>query len=179
VRKADKGIRSQIIRNDQLISHMKKVISISKSEESSDKQMVERAENFMKVHQPNKNDYTAKYDMHQDELQEKKVEEETKVEIKVETEDEVQVDVEVGIKEETQVKDDELLYQELKLYRLEKSREEGVKAYTLYTNKQLEELVEIRPETLEKLMGLSGFGETKVNKYGQDIVDIIRKKSVM
>jgi len=177
VRKADKGIRSQIIRNDQLISHMKKVISNSELEESSDKQMFERAENFMKHHQPSKNDYTAKYDIHSDELQEKKVEDETIVEIKVETEDEVDVEVQtgVGVKEETQVKDEERLYQELKLYRLEKSREEGVKAYTLFTNKQLEELVEIRPETLEKLMEISGFGEIKVNKYGPDIVDIITK----
>lgn len=179
VRKADKGIRNQIIRNDQLISHMKKVISNSKLEESSDKQMVERAEYFVKVHQPSKNDYISKYDMHPDKPLEKKVEAESKVGAK----DEVQVvyKIEAESKAESkrevkvEVKDEERLYQELKLYRLEKSREEGIKAYTLFTNKQLEELVEVRPETLEKLMGISGFGEIKVNKYGQDIVDIISK----
>lgn len=181
VRKADKGIRSQIIRNDQLISHMKKVIDMSKSEESSDKLMVERAENFMKYHQPSKNDYTAKYDMHPDETLEKKAEIESEVKVKAEIELKIEADVqadvesESGVKEDVEVKDEELLYQELKLYRLEKSREEGVKAYTLFTNKQLEELVETRPETLEKLMGISGFGEIKANKYGQDIVNIISK----
>ena len=175
VRKADKGIRNLIIRNDQLISHMKKMISSSKLEESSDKQMVERAEKFMKVHQPSNKDYTAKYDMHYNETQKKESEIESVVKVEAEIEVNRKDIVEVEAKAVTLVKDEERLYQELKLYRLEKSREEGVKAYTLFTNKQLEELVEIRPETLEKLMGISGFGESKVNKYGQDILSIIAK----
>ncbi|MFJ1627689.1 HRDC domain-containing protein [Marinilactibacillus psychrotolerans] len=69
------------------------------------------------------------------------------------------------------------LYEELKTYRLNKSREENFKAYTIFTNKQLEALVEKMPTTKDDLLAVEGFGETKANKYGLDIVRIMRKYS--
>ena len=67
------------------------------------------------------------------------------------------------------------LYEELKAYRLNKSREENFKAYTIFTNKQLEALVDKMPTTKDDLLAVEGFGETKADKYGLDIVRIMRK----
>ena len=154
VRKADKELRNQIIRNDQLITHIKNINNFSKNPISSDKQMHDIAEGFMKLHQPSNVDYTGKYKLELDSREESKVD------------------------KEDDNKSDERLYQELKGYRLEKSREEGVKAYHVFTNSQLDELVNNKPISLEQLMKVSGFGEVKVGKFGQDIIDIITKGTV-
>lgn len=69
------------------------------------------------------------------------------------------------------------LLKALKSYRLEKSREEKIKPYFLYNDKQLEELIRKKPETKEELKMLYGFGETKAEKYGKDILEILKKYS--
>jgi len=152
VRYADKELKKQIIRHDQLISHIRKTDSMSKNEESSDKKMEEMAESFMKLHIPSQMDYTAKYDLQN--VQEEK-----------EADDQVEI-------EEKQQKS---LYEFLKTYRLQKSREEEVKAYMIFTNAQLEELVNRKPESLEQLMEISGFGKVKISKYGEDLLKIITR----
>jgi superfamily II DNA helicase RecQ len=65
------------------------------------------------------------------------------------------------------------LYDSLKKYRLDTSRKEGIKPYFVFNNKQLDELVEVKPKTTNELLGISGFGEKTVEKYGQDIIGII------
>lgn len=67
------------------------------------------------------------------------------------------------------------VYKALKKYRLEKSREEGIKPYFIYNNAQLEDLIMKGPKNLEELQEVNGFGEVKVQKYGQDILEIIIK----
>ena len=67
------------------------------------------------------------------------------------------------------------LYKELKKYRLNKSKEEMVKAYYLYTNVQLEEIVKLKPKTLSELANINGFGKVNCEKYGSDIIDIVKK----
>ena len=72
------------------------------------------------------------------------------------------------------VKEDSDLYQALKDYRLLKSRTEDVKAYYVYTNKQLTEIILKLPRTKEELIAIKGFGPKKVEKYGEDILRIIQ-----
>lgn len=62
----------------------------------------------------------------------------------------------------------------LKKYRLEKSRQTGLKAYHIFTNKTLEELVEKRPVTIEELRKIKGIGEKKIEDYGAEIIQVIR-----
>ncbi|MFD1928822.1 restriction endonuclease [Sporosarcina siberiensis] len=62
----------------------------------------------------------------------------------------------------------------LKKYRLEKSRESGMKAYHIFTNQTLDELVEKRPGTIEELRKLRGIGEKKIADFGGEIVRVIR-----
>jgi superfamily II DNA helicase RecQ len=63
----------------------------------------------------------------------------------------------------------------LRQYRYNTSKAEGVKAYFIFNNAQLEELVSVMPETLDELKNISGFGDVKCQKYGPAILDIIKR----
>ena len=67
------------------------------------------------------------------------------------------------------------IYKELRAYRLDKSREEKIKPYFIYNNKQLEELIFKMPITKDELKTVSGSADVKASKYGNDITDIIKK----
>ena len=67
------------------------------------------------------------------------------------------------------------IYKELKAYRLEMSRKENIQPYIIYNNKQLEDLIQKMPRTIEQLQKVSGFGEVKTSKYGKDIITILSK----
>ncbi len=69
------------------------------------------------------------------------------------------------------------LYKELKQYRLEKSRIDGVKPYFIYSNVQLEEISHKKPRTIEALKFIKGFADVKCKKYGDDIIEIVRKNT--
>ena len=76
--------------------------------------------------------------------------------------------VEIGI-EET------LLYLALKQYRNETSKVEGIKAFYIFSNAQLEALIAGMPRSLDDLRKISGFGEVKCEKYGTAIIEIVDK----
>jgi CRISPR/Cas system CSM-associated protein Csm2 small subunit len=69
----------------------------------------------------------------------------------------------------------ESICNELKKYRFNKAREEGVKPYYIFTNKVMEELIEKRPKKAEDILGIKGFGKVKTEKYGKDIIGILNK----
>lgn len=62
----------------------------------------------------------------------------------------------------------------LKEYRLSKARKTGKKAFHIFTNKTLEELVEMRPVTIDELRGIHGIGKKKIEDFGEELVGIIR-----
>ena len=62
----------------------------------------------------------------------------------------------------------------LKKYRLETSRVERIKPYMVFTDAQLESLIDIKPRYSKELLRVKGFGEKKVTKYGDAILRIIR-----
>lgn len=66
------------------------------------------------------------------------------------------------------------LYKQLKQYRYDTSKAEGVKAYFIFNNAQLEKLVTVKPKTLDELKTISGFGDVKSQKYGTAILEIIK-----
>lgn len=75
-------------------------------------------------------------------------------------------------KNENELKNKNLI-EELKQFRLEKSREEHLKPYFVFTNKEMEKLIEKHPKTKDELIQISGFGEVKVKKYGDKIIEIL------
>lgn len=149
--RAPKDISAQIIRCDQLVGHVKKLNSESKIEPSMEKQMYELADFFLSLHTPNLADYTKKYRGTEN------------------TEPEEQLPV---------VKDDlenTPLYQELKKYRYETSKMENVKPYFVFTNRELEDIIANIPETPGDLKKIAGFGDVKCQKYGDAILQIVKK----
>lgn len=139
---------------EQLITYIKEAYKASKEPEISETQFFECANSYLRFHQDKLKTYTDKYEPYK--IESKEVCEDKKE--RIQEDDSAQTKV----------------YQALKQYRLEKSREEGIKPYFIYNNAQLEDLIWKAPKTLEEIQQVSGFGEVKVNKYGQDILKILK-----
>ena len=69
--------------------------------------------------------------------------------------------------------DKNLLKEKLRKYRWNKSKEEKVKPYFIFSDKTLEELIALKPSNREQLLKIYGMGENKFDKYGVDILNII------
>ncbi len=83
------------------------------------------------------------------------------------------------LKSEVQIEDFELstLYLALKEYRLKKCREDNIKAYYIFNNEQLKELVINEPKSIDELLKINGFSEVKCSKYGEDIIELVKQNS--
>jgi 5-methylcytosine-specific restriction endonuclease McrA len=68
--------------------------------------------------------------------------------------------------------DDELLGR-LKAWRTAKARASGKPAYTVLTDRTLNELVSSRPQREEDLANVYGIGPAKLNSYGQELLDLV------
>lgn len=69
----------------------------------------------------------------------------------------------------------ELVVAELKKYRLNKSREENIKPYFIFNDNQMNELIDNKVLTKEQFIEQKGFGLVKYEKYGEDILSILKK----
>ncbi len=67
----------------------------------------------------------------------------------------------------------EKIIQKLKEFRLKRSREEKIKPYFIFNDKQMMDLIEKRPKTKAELQTVQGFGEAKASKYGDEILGIL------
>ena len=68
--------------------------------------------------------------------------------------------------------DDELL-RRLKAWRTAKAKADAKPAYTVLTDRTLNELVSSRPQRIDDLAKVYGVGPAKLNNYGQEILDIV------
>ena len=55
-----------------------------------------------------------------------------------------------------------------------KANKENVKPYIIFSDSSLMEIVNILPKNLEELKEIRGVGEKKLQKYGEEIIDIIK-----
>jgi ATP-dependent DNA helicase RecQ len=67
------------------------------------------------------------------------------------------------------------LWEELRLLRLELARSQSVPPYVIFHDKTLKELVLNMPDSLEEMQTLSGIGQRKVEMYGKQFLNVIRK----
>jgi len=156
---AKEKVKKRIIKHDQLIEKMKEISrksSISFTEET----MYKISNILLKYNKEYSIDYSKMYNI--DKNNKNEIEETKTVQNNEDNAEKISI-------EQTE------LYKELKKYRLNKSKEEMVKAYYLYTNVQLEEIVKLKPKTLSELANINGFGKVKCEKYGSDIIDIVKK----
>jgi len=79
---------------------------------------------------------------------------------KIDTEDNLDKEVEIRNK--------------LKQFRTEISKKDNIKPYVVFNNEQMEEIMKSKPKTKEQLLAIKGFGEIKVEKYGEGIFNIFK-----
>lgn len=160
MRFAKKEVKEQVIRLDQLIKHIEKLYKESKEIAVSDKKILSLVNFYLSFHKDVEKDYTKKYDKYMINAID---------EVSASIEEKSNVDINNIPLEETEI------FKELREYRLNKSREESIKPYFIYNNSQLKDLITKMPRDKKDLQSVSGFGDVKVNKYGDDILNIIKK----
>jgi len=67
-----------------------------------------------------------------------------------------------------------VLLQEIKTWRADMAEEEDLPVYMVLPQKTMYDLVELLPVTMKELKAIKGFGKKKVQKYGAEIIGIIR-----
>ena len=63
----------------------------------------------------------------------------------------------------------------LQEWRRDTAREKGVAAFVILHDSSLDDLCLVEPQTLEQLRQVSGFGQKKVEAYGNEILDALRR----
>lgn len=164
-RYAKKEVKAQVIRADQLVKYMKDICEKSKESAVSDERMLEWAKSYLNLHKDVDKDYIEKYEQYKinNSKSENRAVEKSDIEEKISV-----VNVTIPVEESD-------IFRELKAYRLTKSREEKIKPYFIYNNNQLKDLISRMPRSKEELMTVDGFGKVKVDKYGDDILNIVNK----
>lgn len=153
---AKKEIKQQVIRADQLIAYIKNVDSATRDSNMSAGEMLDLAQFYLAQSQNSKSDYAKKYE----ELLEGLCANDSTTD---------------GLNAENNVTKDELI-KRLKAFRLEQSRQENISAYYIFNNAQMEDLIDKYPKNKEELLKVSGFGNMKVEKYGDAILEILNRE---
>lgn len=70
--------------------------------------------------------------------------------------------------------DEEELFQRLRVLRKELADRQSVPAYIVFSDKVLVQMVKRRPATAHELLDVSGVGPAKLEKYGEDFLEVLR-----
>jgi hypothetical protein len=165
-RYAKKETKQQVIRLDQLIKYIKEMDAASTQFADTDDKMLARAQVYLNNHIHKEKDYTKKYDAYRV----------STISVSSDLVQPTFVAVENRIikKNEGNI-ESSAVYKQLKEYRLLKSREENIKAYVIYTNQQLNDLIIKNPTSKTELLLIQGFAKARVDKYGEDILKILKE----
>lgn len=160
VKYATKDVKEKIVRADQLIAKIKELDAKVQDVELSQKNMEEIANSLLEKNMEERSDYAKKYE---------------ELLAKMESNVEPVPEVVKMITEEPKVENNkEEIVKKLKAFRLEQSRKEKIKPYYIFNDAQMEDIIEKNPQTKEELLQISGFGNVKVEKYGEEIIGILR-----
>ncbi|MFQ6102483.1 MAG: HRDC domain-containing protein, partial [Anaerolineae bacterium] len=78
-------------------------------------------------------------------------------------------------KDEAGLDVDEALFQTLRAWRLEQAREQEVPPYVIFHDSHLRAIAAHQPVTLEALSELKGVGPRKLEQYGNEVIELVRK----
>jgi ATP-dependent DNA helicase RecQ len=70
--------------------------------------------------------------------------------------------------------EDEALWLALKSCRTRLAQAQGVPPYIIFSDATLKEFIDHRPQTKQQLLGLKGVGESKLEKYGAEFLEVLR-----
>ena len=68
-----------------------------------------------------------------------------------------------------------MLYEELRDFRLSIANKEGLRAYHVFSNKVLNELVALKPKSKEDFLNIPGLGLKKFDWFGEELITLIKK----
>jgi hypothetical protein len=180
---APKEIQDQIIRAEKLGDYVQELDNELKKVVLKEETAFKIANYFKEKHSPIRIDYKAKFGITEEDLclesilEAKDIAEEnvadsndTKESERI-IEDEIDGDILL-------CESDKHLTEKLKMYRNEKAKEEGYsgfKYHYIFSGSTISNLVEVKPQTKTQLFEIKGLGEVKINKYGDDILRIIKE----
>jgi hypothetical protein len=168
---AKKEIKEQIVKYDQLTPRIKKMLSMKSEVNLNDKAMTKIANFLAEKHVESESAFITKYRKHQntDDL----VVETKKCESPIE---EPESNIPREEAPSSPSLDKESIRIALTKFRLDKSREEKIKPYFIFNNNQMDALLERMPTSPEELIQCEGFGPVKVDKYGEQILKILKSE---
>lgn len=180
---APKEIQDQIIRAEKLGDYVQELDNEFKKVALKEETVFKIANYFKEKHTPISIDYEAKFGITEQDFCE-----ESSIEIKDIEEENVTDSNDIKEPERTIEEEidkaivlnesDKQLTEKLKLYRNEKAKEEGyngIKYHYVFSSSTINNLVEMKPQTKDQLSEIKGLGEVKINKYGDDILKIIKE----
>jgi ATP-dependent DNA helicase RecQ len=69
------------------------------------------------------------------------------------------------------------VFQALREWRKGIAKEHGVPAYTVFHDATLQEIARLMPASLDGLRGISGIGATKLERYGEPLLKVVRDRA--
>lgn len=167
---AQKEIKNQVIRADQLVEYIKKVDAESQETAFGSEQMLKLAQFFYEKNQQNKSDYAKKYEQMLECIEQQKNDTVSSFVTKQECEQKEEKSEENIV----HVNDNqERLIAQLKAFRLEQSKKENIKPYYIFKDSEMMSLIEQMPKNSKELSKVAGFGQVKIDKYGEEILNIL------
>ncbi|MDP9955740.1 superfamily II DNA helicase RecQ [Epilithonimonas hungarica] len=80
----------------------------------------------------------------------------------------------VSVNSEEELSEEEkIIYNKLKDWRFEKSKELDQPPYIIFHNTHLMSIAKFKPYNLRDLEQISGLGESKIKKYGTEIIEVL------
>ena len=79
----------------------------------------------------------------------------------------------VGRCEECPASYDEALFERLRAWRVERAGQEKVPAYVVFTDLTLQAIAEVKPADSQSLLRITGIGQSKLTKYGEDVLTLV------
>ncbi|WP_312765654.1 HRDC domain-containing protein [Epilithonimonas sp.] len=75
--------------------------------------------------------------------------------------------------EEELSEEEKIIYNKLKDWRFEKSKELQQPPYIIFHNKHLMSIAKFKPYNLQDMEQINGLGESKIKRYGAEIIEIL------
>ena len=177
--KAPKSIQNNIYKYDQITNLLKKELSDDKNTHNNlEKYMYEISNFLIKNNKPLIMNNMAKYSLTEEDFIKKEQEysiEENKSHVEKSNNVENESQIKKISNDVKSINDDTETYELLKKYRLNTSKEEGIKPYFIFNNEELDLLIQSKPKTKEELQQVKGFGPKKLEKYGEKILEILNR----
>lgn len=186
---AKKEAIDKVIRADQLIDYIKRTNEKSDSASFDDESLKKQAEKILSWHKSDKMSYLNKYQSLLEEFNSNNTKDivlenisSDKVDSRISLSD---INVkkihykDINNNEDANIRNDNIdneeLIKKLKSFRIQASRAENYKPYFIFNDKQMMALIDKMPKNKDELRQVSGFGEIKVEKYGDHILKIINE----